>query len=90
MEIKTKKHFNEILKSLTEEILDEEDLQEFNTTASVGGEYMTPFAFKNKKKKKKKVTEALDEKDIKLIKRMMRDVIANTLRDIWLKRGSWK
>ena len=26
MEIKTKKHFNEIIKSLTEEILDEEDL----------------------------------------------------------------
>ena len=28
MEIKTKKHFNEIIKSLAEEILDEEDLDE--------------------------------------------------------------
>ena len=89
MEVKTKKNFNEIIKSLTEEIVEEEELEEVNTTASVGGEYMTPFAFK-KKKKKKKMTEALDEKDIKLVKRMMRDVIANTLRDIWLKRGSWK
>ena len=90
MEVKTKKSFNDLIESLTEEILDEEDLQEFNTTASVGGQYMTPFAFKNKKKKKKKVTEALDDKDVKLVKKMMRDVIANTLRDIWLKRGSWK
>ena len=37
---------------------EEEDLEEVNTTASVGGEYMTPMAFadddKSKKKKKKK------------------------------------
>ena len=51
MEIKTRKHFNEIIKSLTEEILDEEDLDEINTTASVGGEYMTPMAFTGGKKK---------------------------------------
>ena len=50
MEIKTRKHFNEIIKSLTEEILDEEDLDEMTTTAAVPG-YNTPFAFKKKKKK---------------------------------------
>ena len=54
MQIKTKKHFNEIIKSLTEEILDEEDLDEITTTAAVPG-YMTPFAFSSKKDKKKKL-----------------------------------
>ena len=57
MEVKTKKSFNDLLESLVEELLDEEELDEFNTTASVGGAYMTPFAFdpneKNKKKSKK-------------------------------------
>ena len=53
MEIKTKKHFNEIIKSLTEEILDEEDLDETTGTGDVAG-YNTPFAFKGKGKKGKK------------------------------------
>ena len=57
MEIKTKQSFNDLLESLVEEILDEEELDEFNTTASVGGAYSTPFAFdpdgENKKKSKK-------------------------------------
>ena len=48
MEIKTKKHFNEIIKSLTEEILDEEDLDEITTTADVDI-YLTPYAFSKKK-----------------------------------------
>ena len=102
MEIKTRKHFNSLIKSLTEEILDEEDLSEFNTTASVGGSYMTPFAFdpegeKNKKKYKskpnshrKKIGEALESKDIEIIKKLIRDVIGDVYRDIWIKRNSWK
>ena len=53
MKIKTKKHFNEIIKSLTEEILDEEDLDEMTATGNVAG-YMTPMAFTGGKKKKKK------------------------------------
>jgi hypothetical protein len=101
VEIKTKKHFNEIIKSLTEEILDEEDLDEITTTAAVPG-YMTPFAFSSKKDKKKKfkklkkstgyepVNEALDEKDLKVITKLIRDVVGNILRDIWLKRNTWK
>ena len=102
MEIKTKKHFNEIIKSLTEEIIEEDELTEFNTTASVGGSYMTPFAFdpegeKVKKKygKKKnshrtKIGEALDKKDLEVIKKLIRDVVGDIYRDIWLKRNSWK
>ena len=99
MEIKTKQSFNDLLATLTEEILDEEDLEEVNTTASVGGEYMTPFAFdpegENKKKSKKnshrkKIGEALEAKDIAIIKKLIRDVIGDVYRDIWIKRNSWK
>ena len=89
MEIKTKKSFNNLIKSLTEEILDEEDLDEITTTAGAPG-YMTPFAFKGKKKKKKKVDEALENKDLKQITKLIRDVVGDILRDIWLKRTSWK
>ena len=103
MEIKTKKHFNEIIKSLTEEILDEEDLDETTGTGNVAG-YNTPFAFRGKDKKDKKknkeistnstgydvVNEALDEKDLKQITKLIRVVVADVIRDIWLKRNSWK
>ena len=103
MRIKTKKHFNEIIKSLTEKILDEEELDEITTTASVDG-YSTPFAFsddseKEKKKKLKRlkkstgyepVNEALDDKDLKQINKLIRDVVGDILRDIWLKRNAWK
>ena len=103
MEIKNKKSFNNLIKSLTEEILDEEDLDEITTTGNVAG-YNTPFAFtgnsKKSKKKKKKystnstgyevVNEALDDKDLKEIAKLIREVVANILRDIWLKRTTWK
>ena len=102
MEIKNKKHFNQIVSSLVEEILDEEELDEMNSTGSVGGEYMTPFAFdpegeKNKKKfgskknsHRKKIGEALDKQDLEVIKKLIRDVIGDVYRDIWIKRNSWK
>ena len=102
MEVKTKKSFNDLLESLVEEILDEEELDEFNTTASVGGAYSTPFAFDpdGKKKKKdykskpnshrKKIGEALETKDKAIIKKLIRDVIGDVYRDIWIKRNSWK
>ena len=99
MEIKTKRSFNDLLESLVEELLDEEDLDEMNSTGSVGGSYMTPMAFdpegKNKKKSKKnshrkKIGEALEAKDIAIIKKLIRDVIGDVYRDIWIKRNSWK
>ena len=102
MEVKTKKSFNNLLESLVEEILDEEELDEFNTTASVGGAYSTPFAFDpdGKKKKKdykskpnshrKKIGEALEAKDIELIRKLIRNTVADIIRDIWIKRNSWK
>ena len=103
MEIKTKKNFNEIIKSLTLEILEQEDLEEITTTGDVDG-YNTPFAFAGKGKKSKKrrkkistnstgydmVSEDLSNNDIKSIRKLIRDVVANILRDIWLKRSTWK
>ena len=101
MEIKTRKHFNSLIKSLTEEILDEEELDELTVTANVDG-YNTPFAFTGKKGKKKKkqvatnstgykpVNEALDKKDIEEIRKLIKDVIGDVYRDIWLKRNAWK
>ena len=89
MEVRTRKLFKELVKKLTLELLDEENLEEITTTAGAPG-YMTPFAFKGKKKKKKKVDEALEDKDLKVITKLIRGVVADILRDIWLKRASWK
>ena len=101
MEIKNRKLFKELVKKLTLELLDEESLEEISTTAGVDG-YSTPFAFSSKedeKKKKKRlkkstgytfVSEALDDKDLKIVRKLIRDVVGNILRDIWLKRATWK
>ena len=79
--------------------LEEEDLDEVTTTGDIEG-YETPNAFGNKKKRKKKiatnstgykvVNEALDQKDLAIIKKLIRDVIGDVYRDIWLKRNTWK
>ena len=53
MQIKTKKHFNELIKSMVEQLIDEYELDEITTTAAVPG-YSTPFAFSSKKDRKKK------------------------------------
>jgi hypothetical protein len=99
VEIKTRKLFKELVKKLTMELLDEESLEEITTTAAVPG-YMTPFAFGKMKKKRKKniekqtgykfVSEALNDKDLKQINKLIRDVVGDILRDIWLKRNAWK
>ena len=103
MEIKNRKLFKELVKKLTMELLDEEGFDEITTTAAVPG-YMTPFAFSDKSEKDKKkrlkrikkstgyelVKEALDDKDLKQINKMIRDVVGDILRDIWLKRNAWK
>tara|TARA_Y100000310_G_C20240939_1_gene604644 strand:+ start:233 stop:502 length:270 start_codon:yes stop_codon:yes gene_type:complete len=70
------------------------NVEEVTTTASIDG-YSTPFAFNDdgkgyRKKKKKRVHEALDNKDLGMIKNLIRSVIADVLRDIWIKRTAWK
>ena len=101
MEIKTRKLFKELVKKLTMELLNDEGLEEITTTGDVAG-YSTPFAFSTKEDEKKKlkrikkstgytsVTEALNEKDIKQISKLIKDVVGDILRDIWLKRNAWK
>ena len=102
MEIKNKKSFNTLVKSLTEKILEEDDLDEITATGNVAG-YNTPFAFsdggKNAKKKKKKystnstgyevVNEGIDEKDMVKITKLIKLVVGDIIRDIWLKRNAW-
>ena len=61
--------------------------EELTTTGDVEG-YSTPNFLK--KKRKKKGDEALDAKDMQNIKKLIRDVVGDILRDIWLKRASWK
>ena len=96
MEIKNKKSFNNLIKSLTEEILDEEDLDEITTTAGAPG-YMTPLAFGKKKKKKykdntyrDKIGEGLEQTDLTIIVKLIKNVVADILRNLWLKRNIWK
>ena len=103
MEVKTRKSFNSLIKSLTVEIFTEEDLEEITSTGIIDG-YSTPFAFtaksKKSKKKRKKIStnstgytmldESVDKKDLELIKKLIRDVVGDILRDIWLKRTAWK
>ena len=36
------------------------------------------------------VTEALNDKDLKQITKLIRNVVGDILRDIWLKRTAWK
>ena len=105
MEIKNRKLFKELVKKLTLELLDEESLEEITVTGNVAG-YSTPNAFSKKKKKKKSgydgghvkpdvfgfdvVSEAIDKKDLEQITKLIRNVVGDILRDIWLKRTAWK
>ena len=89
------------MESILLEIFEEDELDEMTVTGNVDG-YNTPFAFTgNKAKGKKKkistnstgyniVSEDINAKDIKLITKLIRDVIGDVFRDIWIKRTSWK
>ena len=90
MEVKTRKLFKELVKNLALEILDEVDLDEMTVTGDAAG-YSTRKAFGKKKKQKKiGVTEAMDKKDLDIITKLIRNVVGDILRDIWLKRSAWK
>ena len=89
-----------LINTLIEEIR-EEDLEEATTTGDVEG-YATPFAFSGKKGKKKKkkistnstgykvVKEELDNTDLKRVRLLIRNEVAEIIKNIWLKRSSWK
>ena len=91
-----------ICKIYKEELEEENDLEEITTTGDVEG-YSTPYAFSDDNEKKKRkmkkandavgykfVNEALESKDINLLKIIIRNEVAAILRDIWLKRTTWK
>lgn len=73
-------------------------MDEITTTAATPG-FETPYAFTGKKKKKKNlskntgynfVKEELDTRDLKLIKILIRDEVAEIFKNLWIKRGSWR
>ena len=103
MEIKNRKSLNNLIKSLAEEILDEEELDEITTTGNIAG-YDSPMAFnddsKKSKKKKKKIStnstgynvvkEEINKKDERAIRKIVRKVVGNIFRDLWIKRSVWR
>ena len=98
--IKNSKRFSHLVKELCRSLY-KKKLGEITTTASIDV-YNTPKAFKNtglsRKKKKniekqtgyKFVSESIDKKDLEQINKLIRDVVGDILRDIWLKRNAWK
>ena len=88
-----------ILQTEISEKSEEDELEEITVTSNIAG-YNTPFAFdpegKKRKKKygansyRKKIKEELDSKDLAIIRKVIRDVVGDIYRDIWLKRNSWK
>ena len=105
MEIKTKKLFKELVKKLTAEILGEEELEEVTTTGDVAGYSTPFAFKKKKKKKKKSgfegghknpdvlgysaVNEELSQQDVGQIKKIIKGILNDMFRDIWLKRNAW-
>lgn len=91
------------LRSFIRDVLDEymqkeeDDLEEITTTGDIEG-YSGPFISKRKKNKKraldavgyKFVNEELEGDDVKLIRKLIRDEVASIIRDIWIKRTSWR
>ena len=73
------------------------------TTGDVEG-YNTPFAFSGQSKRDedknkristnstgyKVVKESVDDRDLKLIKLMIRDEVADIFKTLWQKKSAWK
>ena len=91
MKIKTRNSFNELIKNLTLEIIEDEELDEITTTGDVAG-YSTPFAFSDDSEKDKKRKKKMLKKSTGFVpvNKLIRDVVGDILRDIWLKRTAWK
>ena len=92
MEIKTQKHFRNLIISLTEEVIDEEgdycppeedeELDEITVTGDVDG-YNTPFAFTGKKGKKKKKKVATNSTGYKTVNEAL-DKKTNNVKDSYV------
>tara|TARA_Y100000361_G_C11131280_1_gene329095 strand:+ start:800 stop:1114 length:315 start_codon:yes stop_codon:yes gene_type:complete len=100
----TKKQLQRKIKEIMVELLKNYDLDEITTTGDIAT-YMTPYAFKKKKKKKKSgfdgghedpevygyklVREDLSQQDVVQIRKIIKGVLNDMFRDIWLKRNAW-
>ena len=97
MNTKTK----EFLENLVSEVINDSfDVDEITTSLAVPG-YLTPYAFADndfKKRNKKSlkstgytlVKEELESTDIKLLKILIRDEVAEIFKSLYLKRGGWR
>ena len=92
---------DDLLHGHTSEYEDDDDIEEITTTGDAAG-YNTPHAFSNNEKQRKKrlkkniknsgyetIAEALADDDVKEIKQLIRLMISDIIRDIWIKRSSW-
>ena len=96
----TNKQFKIKIKEIMLELLKDYELDEVTTTGDVAG-YSTPFAFRKKgnKKKIKKIStnstgydvvnEELTQQDVVQVRKIIKGVLNNMFRDIWLKRNTW-
>ena len=100
----TNQQFKSKIKEIMLELLKDYELDEITTTGDIAA-YSTPFAFKKKKKKKKsgfdgghekpdvfgfsKVNEELSQQDVTQVKKIIKGILNDMFRDIWLKRNAW-
>ena len=100
----TNKQFKIKIKEIMLELLKDYELDEITTTGDIAA-YSTPFAFKKKKKKKKsgfdgghekpdvfgfsRVNEELSQQDVTQIRKIIKGILNDMFRDIWLKRNAW-
>ena len=94
-----KEQFKNKIKEIMLELLKDYELEEITTTGNIAG-YSTPFAFSRKKNKKRKkniekqtgykfVNEDLSQQDITQIRKLIKGILNDMFRDIWLKRNAW-
>ena len=96
-----KNQFKNKIKEIMIELLKDYDLDEITTTGDIAV-YSTPFAFRKKGKKDKKrkkniekqtgykfVNEELSQQDVVQIRKLIKGILNDMFRDIWLKRNAW-
>ena len=96
-----KNQFKNKIKEIMIELLKDYELDEITTTGDIAG-YSTPFAFRTKGKKDKKrkkniekqtgykfVNEELSQQDVVQIRKLIKGILNDMFRDIWLKRNAW-
>ena len=102
----TESKLRELIKSVLRELQDEEIDEVTVTGDADGYSTPNAFKKSSGKKNKKAghdgghgkpdvfgfsvVKEELDKKDLEVIRKLIKDVISDVYRDIWLKRSVWK